>query len=157
MFVLGLSSFVFLFMCLFECFLFPFAFKKESKHISHHCLNNARCCSRHQDEDKIVAPKVAHVELKTNILPLLRPQIGYRYLLIYPFLGTSIEGFFFFFFCGGFCHTLKWNSQGFTCVPHPNPPSHLPLHPFPLGFPSAPGLSACLMHPTWAGDLFHPR
>ena len=25
------------------------------------------------------------------------------------------------------------------------------------GFPSAPGLSACLMHPTWAGDLFHPR
>ena len=30
--------------------------------------------------------------------------------------------FFFFFICGGFCHTLKWNSQGFTCVPHPNPP-----------------------------------
>ena len=65
--------------------------------------------------------------------------------------------FLFFFICGGFCHTLKWNSHGFTCVPHPNPPSHLPLHPFPLGFPSAPGPSACLMHPTWAGDLFHPR
>ena len=64
---------------------------------------------------------------------------------------------FFFFICGGFCHTLKWNSQGFTCVPHLNPPSHLPLHPFPLGFPSAPGPSTCLMHPTWAGDLFHPR
>ena len=30
--------------------------------------------------------------------------------------------FFFFFYCGGFCHTLKWNSHGFTCVPHPNPP-----------------------------------
>ena len=59
----------------------------------------------------------------------------------------------FFFICGGFCHTLKWNSQGFTCVPHPNPPSHLPLHPFPLGFPSAPGPSACLMHPTWAGAI----
>ena len=44
--------------------------------------------------------------------------------------------FVFFFICGGFCYTLKWNSQGFTCVPHPNPPSHLPLHPFPLGFPS---------------------
>ena len=42
----------------------------------------------------------------------------------------------FFFICGEFCHTFKWNSQGFTCVPHPNPPSHLPLHPFPLGFPS---------------------
>ena len=64
---------------------------------------------------------------------------------------------FFFFICGGFCHTLKWNSQGFTCVPHPNPPSHLPLHPFPLGFPSAPGPSTCLMHPAWAGGLFHPR
>ena len=65
--------------------------------------------------------------------------------------------FFFFFICSGFCHTLKWNSHGFTCVPHPYPPSHLPLHPLPLGFPSAPGPSACLMHPTWAGDLFHPR
>ena len=60
------------------------------------------------------------------------------------------------FYCSGFCHTLKWNSHGFTCVPHPDPPSHLPLHPILLGLPSAPGLSACLMHPTWAGDLFHP-
>ena len=41
--------------------------------------------------------------------------------------------------------------------PHPDPPSHLPLYPIPLGLPSAPGLSTCLMHPTWAGDLFHPR
>ena len=65
--------------------------------------------------------------------------------------------FFSFFYCSGFCHTLKWNSHGFTCVPHPNPPSHLPLHPIPLGLPSAPGPSACLMHPIWAGDLFHPR
>ena len=65
--------------------------------------------------------------------------------------------FVFFFFCSEFCHTLKWNSHGFTCVPHPDPPSHLPLHPLPLGLPSAPGPSACLMHPTWAGDLFHPR
>ena len=63
----------------------------------------------------------------------------------------------FIFICSEFCHTLKWNSHGFTCVPHPSPPSHLPLHPLPLGFPSAPGPSACLMHPTWAGDLFHPR
>ena len=59
-------------------------------------------------------------------------------------------------YCSGFCHTLKWNSHGFTCVPHPDPPSHLPLHPIPLVLPSAPGPSACLMHPTWAGDLFHP-
>ena len=65
--------------------------------------------------------------------------------------------FYFIFYCSGFCHTLKWISHGFTCVPHPDTPSHLPLHPLPLGLPSAPGPSACLMHPTWAGDLFHPR
>ena len=58
-------------------------------------------------------------------------------------------------YCSGFCHTLKWISHGFTCVPHPDPPLHLHLHPIPLGLPSAPGLSTCLMHPTWAGDLFH--
>ena len=60
-------------------------------------------------------------------------------------------------YCSGFCHTLTWFSHGFTCVPHPHPPSHLPLHPIPLGLPSAPGPSTCLMHPTWAGHLFHPR
>ena len=60
-------------------------------------------------------------------------------------------------YCSGFCHTLTWISHGFTCIPHPDPPSHLPLYPIPLGLPSAPGLSTCLMHPTWAGDLFHHR
>ena len=65
--------------------------------------------------------------------------------------------YYYYFYCRGFCHTLKWNSHGFTCVPHPDPPSHLPLHPIPLGLPSAPGPSTCLMHPAWAGDLFHYR
>ena len=60
-------------------------------------------------------------------------------------------------YCSGFCHILKWISHGFTCVPHHDLPSHLPIHPIPLGLPSAPGPSASLMHPTWAGDLFHPR
>ena len=60
-------------------------------------------------------------------------------------------------YCSGFCHTLTWISLGFTCAPHPDPPSHLPLHPIPLGLPSAPAPSTCLMHPTWTGDLFHPR
>ena len=53
----------------------------------------------------------------------------------------------------GFCHTLTWISHGFICVSHPNPPSHLPPHPLPLGLPSAPAQSTCLIHPTWAGDL----
>ena len=48
------------------------------------------------------------------------------------------KGFFFFFFnwrlitlqyCSGFCHTLTWISHGRTCVPHPEPPSHLAPHP----------------------------
>ena len=33
-------------------------------------------------------------------------------------------------YCSGFCHTLTWISHGFTCVPHPHPTSHLPLHPY---------------------------
>ena len=35
--------------------------------------------------------------------------------------------------------------------PIPRPPSHLPPHLIPLGLSSAPALSTCLMHPTWAG------
>ena len=59
---------------------------------------------------------------------------------------TSCLYFFFLFFiswrlitlqyCSGFCHTLTWISHGYICIPHPNPPSHLPLHPIPLGLPS---------------------
>ena len=33
-------------------------------------------------------------------------------------------------YCSGFCHTLTWISHGFTCVPHPDPPSYLPPNPF---------------------------
>ena len=47
-------------------------------------------------------------------------------------------------YCSGFCHTLTWISHGFTCVPHPDPPSRLLPHPSPLGLPSAPALSTCL-------------
>ena len=61
------------------------------------------------------------------------------------------------FFCSEFCHTLTWINHGFTCIPHPDTPSHLPLHLIPLGLPRASGPSTCLMHPAWAGDLFHPR
>ena len=62
-----------------------------------------------------------------------------------PFSASSFFKKNFFFYCSGFCHTLKWISHGFTCVPHPDPSSHLPLHPIPLGLPSAPGPSACLI------------
>ena len=58
-------------------------------------------------------------------------------------------------YCSGFSHTLIWISHGFTCVPHPDLPSHLSLHPVPLGLSSAPALSTCLMHPTWAGEILY--
>ena len=58
-------------------------------------------------------------------------------------------------YCSGFCHTLTWISHGFTCVPHPDHPSHLPPHQIPLGLPSAPGPSTCLMHPTWHPNVHH--
>ena len=44
-------------------------------------------------------------------------------------------------YCGDFCHTFTWISHGCTCVPHPDPPSHLPPHPVLQGHPSAPALS----------------
>ena len=54
-------------------------------------------------------------------------------------------------YCSGFGHTLTWVSHGFTCVPHPNPPSRLPPHPIPLCLPSAPALSTCLKVMGWSG------
>ena len=76
----------------------------------------------------------------------------------------SVQIFFFLFifiswrlitlqYCSGFCHTLTWISHGFTCIPHPNPPSTSlstpPLWVFPVHQPQAlvscvqPGLVIC--------------
>ena len=44
-------------------------------------------------------------------------------------------------YCSGFCHTLTWISHGCTCVPYPEPPSHLLSQPIPQGHPRAPALS----------------
>ena len=88
-----------------------------------------------------------------------------KVLCLFPFC-IYLRGFFFFPFifiswslitlqyCSGFCHTLTWIIHGFTCVPHPDPPSYVPPHPIPLGLPSAPALITSLMHPTWADNLF---
>ena len=65
------------------------------------------------------------------------------------FWTVVLEKTFFFFnwriitlqYCGGFCHTFTWISHECTCVPHPDPPSHLPPHPIPQGHPSAPAVS----------------
>ena len=79
------------------------------------------------------------------------PHILYYYYYYYfPFVFISWR-LITLQYCSGFCHTLTWISHGSTCVPHPDPPSHLSPHPIPLGLPSAPAPSTCLMHPTWAG------
>ena len=49
--------------------------------------------------------------------------------------------FFYFTILYWFSHTLTWICHGCTCVPHPEPPSHLSSHPIPLGHPSAPAPS----------------
>ena len=56
-------------------------------------------------------------------------------------------------YCGGFCHTLTRISHGCTCVPHLEPPTHLPPHPIPQGHPSAQVLSA-LSHASNLDWLF---
>ena len=78
-----------------------------------------------------------------QILDHSQQKIGFFlhfYLFIY-FISWRLITLQYF---SGFCHTVTWISHGYTCIPHPNPSSHLPLHPIPLGLPSAPGPSTCL-------------
>ena len=67
------------------------------------------------------------------------------------FLHHIMSGLYIFFFfnwrlitlqhCGCLCHTFTWIRHACTCVPHPEPPSHLSPHPVPQGHPRAPALS----------------
>ena len=46
--------------------------------------------------------------------------------------GVGEDSFFFFFiffFCSEFCHTLKWNSHEFTCVPLDGPLDSIEIKP----------------------------
>ena len=58
------------------------------------------------------------------------------YLFIFPFIFIRWR-LITLQYCSGF----TWISHGFTCVPHPDPPSRLPLYPILLGLPSALALS----------------
>ena len=49
------------------------------------------------------------------------------YFIFFPFIFISWR-LITLQYCSGFCHTLTWISHGFTCIPHPDPPSHLPAH-----------------------------
>ena len=61
------------------------------------------------------------------------------YFLIYIYLFSLEANYFAILYW--FCHTLTWICHGCTCVPHPEPSSHLPPHLITLGHPSAPAPS----------------
>ena len=115
---------------------------------------------------EIILPYKTEVKIKWDTVCKVLGMVAGHSKFCQDIANLFFFNFIFFFiswrlitlqYCSGFCHTLTRISHGFTCIPHPNPHSHLPLRPIPLGLPSAPTLSTCLMHPAWAGDLFHPR
>ena len=61
-----------------------------------------------------------------------------------PFLLFFFQFYLFIFLLYNVVLVLPYidmNLPWCTCVPHPEPPSHLPPHPIPLGHPSAPAPS----------------
>ena len=64
-------------------------------------------------------------------------KLPFYYFLFFSFIYISWR-LITLHYCSGFCHILVWISHGFTCVPHPETPSHFPPDTIPLGHPSAP-------------------
>ena len=63
-------------------------------------------------------------------------------LFIFFFLFEQVFYFIFYFtILYWFCCTSTWICHGWTRVPNPEPPSHLPPHTITLGHPSAPAPS----------------
>ena len=65
-------------------------------------------------------------------------------ILLFSSLFCTVH-FFFTLFCFTilywFCHTSTWIRHGYTWVPNPEPPSHLPPHIISLDHPCAPAPS----------------
>ena len=68
----------------------------------------------------------------TNVKPTL------CFLFLFFLNKCFILFYFYFTILYWFCHTSTWIRHRYTCVPHPEPPSHLPPHTILLGHPSAP-------------------
>ena len=127
------------------------------KHMRHHVFYLLKGCWRCRDLNVFF-----RFEMKCPVLASSFYFFPYIFIYLFDHFVDFIFFFLFIFtswrlitlqYCSGFCHTLTWISHGSYMYS----PSHLPLYPIPLGLPSAPGPSTCLMHPTWAGDLFHHR
>ena len=54
----------------------------------------------------------------------------FTYMLV--FISIFFFSFFYFTILYWFCHTSTWIHHGCTCVPNPEPPSHLPPYTIPL-------------------------
>jgi len=67
-------------------------------------------------------------------MPPLTLYSPYTFLKLFYFNGKLIT----LQYCGGFLPYIDMNQPWCTCVPHPEPPSHLPPHPIPQGHPSVP-------------------
>ena len=104
---------------------------------------------------------------RTMVLCIKRLRFFCCSNIFFLFFYLLFSFFFFIYFYwleANYFTTLQWvlsyidMNQPWSYMHSPSrSPSHLPLPPIPLGLPSAPGPSTCLMHPIWAGDLFHPR
>ena len=108
----------------------------------------------------------------TNIMFLaiyhVRSSVSMWFLTSFSLVTNNIEYIFFFFFFiyfyqleANYFTILQWflpyidMNQPWIYMGSPSrSPSHLPLHPIPLGLPSAPALSTCRMHPSWAWICF---
>ena len=74
-------------------------------------------------------------QFKKNLKILKMQEVYFLMSLLFIFLNFYYY-FFNFTILYWFCHTSTCIRHGYTRVPHPEPPSHLPPHTIPLGHPS---------------------
>ena len=98
------------------------------------CILGSKCCAL-QSELRCSRHQASQL---TPLSPL--QPCSSAFLKIYLFNWRTITSQH----CGGPCHTSTQISHVYMCVQPLEPPSHLPLHPIPLGYPRAPTLSAPL-------------
>ena len=84
-------------------------------------------------------------------LPHFTSWIIYFISIAFYFIFLNLILFFNFTILYWFCHISKWIHHRYTCVPHPEPSSLLPLHTIPLGRPSAPAptIQYCAPNLDW--------
>ena len=130
---------------------------------SHFCIYIQRNWNHHLKE--IPAPRIhCIVTQNTQNMEKTKGPSADEWVFFLLVLNACLCGVFLFIYfnwrlitlqyCGGFWHTLAWISHGCTCVPHPEPFSHLPPHPLRV-IPVHQTWAPCLMYRTWTGDLFH--